>query len=54
MASPAKSPARFEAVRMTIRKIAVNMASRMSALISLMPAPGLVMPAVTAAWLTVT
>ena len=38
---------------MTTRKIAVKIASRTSALMSLMPAPGLVMPSATAVWLTV-
>ena len=38
---------------MTTRKIAVKMASRITALMSVMPAPGLVMPAATASWLTV-
>ena len=39
---------------MTTRKIAVKTISRISALMSLMPAPGLVMPSATACWLTVT
>ncbi len=51
IATPASEPARFEAVRMTIRKKAVNVISRMRALTSLMPAPGFVIPAFTASWL---
>ena len=39
---------------MTTRKIAVKTISRISAPMSVMPAPGFVMPALTAAWLTVT
>ena len=46
-------PFRLETVRMTVTKIAVKIVSRTSALMSLMPAPGLVMPSVTACWLTV-
>ncbi len=38
---------------MTTRKIAVKVASMTTALMSVMPAPGLVMPSATACWLTV-
>src|SRR6476646_8598522 len=51
IAMPACEPARLVAVRMTTRKNAVKAVSRISALTSLMPGPGLVMPALTASWL---
>ena len=46
-------PFRLDTIRMTVTKIAVKIASMTTALMSLMPAPGLVMPSATACWLTV-
>jgi hypothetical protein len=45
--------ARLLDTRMTDTKIAVKIVSMTSALMSVMPAPGLVMPSATACWLTV-